>query len=444
MRFFLAFLAFLSLGRLAAQTDLTTPLLTETWQATLYNPALLSQRPGLVIGLPGVFNDAYIENLTYNDLIREEGGRNVLDVDRAIDKLEPTNQIRDEFRLQTVGVGWSNGKLGLSLSHQLRYTATLVYPRELPELIWNGNAQFIGQTVNIAPRTDVLGYHQIGLGLSYKFAEVFSIGGRVNYLGGISAVQTERDRLELTTDDETYALTLGGDYLVNSSGALRYDGLDNVGFDLEFAKITGENIFGQNTGLSLDLGAALDLGRLHLQASALDLGGIDWEEDVRNYTIDSDRNFTGLDIVREIFDDSLSFNNILDTLAEDYEPTETGNSFRTTLPARYYLSGQFDLTDRVTVGALFFYEDIEDVSDPGIALSGRLRISDGLILGAIYGLRHGEFTNFGLNANLGLGPVRLLLATDNIITAFRPKDSNQANVRIGLSLDFRKKEAADE
>ena len=44
--------------------------------------------------------------------------------------------------------------------------------------------------------------------------------------------------------------------------------------------------------------------------------------------------------------------------------------------------------------------------------------------------------NIGVNAVLALGPVNLLLATDNVITIFNPKDARQASARLGLSLSF--------
>ena len=61
-----------------------------------------------------------------------------------------------------------------------------------------------------------------------------------------------------------------------------------------------------------------------------------------------------------------------------------------------------------------------------------------LRLGAIYAYRHDKFDNLGLNAVVKLGPVQLVAATDNILTAIQLYDSNSANMRVGLNLLFGK------
>lgn len=423
--------------------DMTTPLLDGSWQSTFSNPALLHRLPGkLTIGLPGAYNDLVVENLTYNDLLVEEDGRTLLDANLGIDLLEAENQLRNDFDFESVGLAIRGERWAFGFHHRLRYNGTLDYPKALAQVIWQGNAQFIGQTVDIAPQINISGYHELNLSAAYKLTDKLTIGGRVKYLSGIADISTVEDgRLLLTTDDEVYDLTLDSDYTVNSAGGLNYEGIDGIETNLEFANITFEELLGQNTGLGFDVGVQLDLGKIRLQASALDLGAeITWENQVTNYRLNGVEDFRGLDVLQSLLDDTTSFAGLLDTLEAQFEPTETSNGYTTSFGSRYLIGGELDVTENLTLGALLFYQDRPLISEPAIAFSGRFRFTDALLIGGNYSYRAGSAANIGANITAVLGPVNLLVATDNIVTAFRPKDVQRANLRIGLSLSFAKGE----
>ena len=102
------------------------------------------------------------------------------------------------------------------------------------------------------------------------------------------------------------------------------------------------------------------------------------------------------------------------------------------------LSPYKGLSQALRVGVIYSLEDYRTESVSGLALTGSYQLSPVLRVGGIYALRHETFDNLGLNATLSLGPLQVVAATDNIITAFQPKDSNQANLRLGLNLVFGK------
>jgi len=422
-------------GWLLGQNDLSSHLLTNSWQALNANPALQPQ--GIVVNLPGLYNNLWVTNITFNDLVVDENGTQVLDIGNDIGQLGTQNTLRENLDIETIGFGIKIGRLGLSLGHRLRFNALIDYPKTLAQLIWEGNAQFIGQTISFGPSFDLTAYHEIALGASYQFGENVQVGGKVKLLSGGSNLNTSRDNLRLTTSDDVYQLTMDADFTVNSAGTLSYDGLRAIGVNFGFGNFSGENLLAGNSGLAFDLGIAVKLGRIQLLASALDLGGeISWEKDVTNYTLDGRYEFEGLDVGQQLLDNEESFGNVVDSLYNTYEPVETTNNYTTTVGAKYYFGANYELSDEIQVGVLAFTEDYQQARTAALALTGSVQFSPLLRVGAFYGLRNERLDNLGANATLALGPVRVLLATDNIITAFRSKDAHLANFRVGLNLVF--------
>jgi hypothetical protein len=428
-----------SLTCVRAQNDLSSMLLTDSWQQLQTNPA--RQAPGIVINLPGVYNNLWLTNITFNDLLVERDGQRVLDINNAIAQMDTRNLLRETFDLETLGVGIRLGKIGIQLGHRMRFDALIDYPKTLAQLIWQGNAQFIGQTVDFGPSFDLLAYHEIGLGVNYAINDKIQLGGRLKLLSGAASLTTPRNDLQLTTSDDVYQLLLDADLLVNNAGSINYDGLRDISTDFNFGNFDAADLFGSNTGLALDLGVHVDLGKVQISASAIDLGAkIEWTEGVQNYTLADTYEFEGLDVAQSIFDDAESFGSAVDTLYETYEPVESSNSFQTTLGSKLYLSAQYEVTKDLRVGLIGFQEDYRDLNTLALAISGSYQLGPLLQVGGFCGLRNERLDNLGVNAQVSLGPVRLLLATDNIITAFRPKDAQLANFRLGLNLRLGKTE----
>lgn len=439
-RFLFLLLALGSAWPLLAQQDLSTHFMRHTWQANRTNPAFFPEY-GLVVGLPGVYNGLKVEHLTYNTLFSADAqGKQVLDIDAAIAGMEANNEIRNHLDIETLSFGARFGSVGLSLSHTFRFNAFTRYPKTMPQLIWQGNAQFIGETVDFAPQLDLYGYQEFALGGMVDLGPAVSVGGRAKLLWGAGTLSSEQHRLRLNTDGEVYQLTLDADYRLNSSGALQYEGFDDVQTNFDFAAFSADRLTSGNLGFAFDLGAHVRLGKLELAASVLDIGSITWKENVNNYNLQGNFEYEGLDFAQGIFEDSTSFGSVLDTLQARYEIVETEEEFKTSLPTRFYLSATLRLRDNWTVGGLLFGERYRDRTYAAAAVATNLQVLPVLNVGGIYAYRDGRFDNIGLNATVKLGPVQLLAATDNILTVFRPKDSNTANLRLGANLLFNARE----
>lgn len=414
------------------QHELGLHFMRNVWQSGLTNPAIV-QPQTISVSVLGLRNNLSFDGPTYNEIVSNENGQKVIDVDKFVDKLNPQNDIRDDLELNTIAIALKLGQLHLSLSHAVHYQAYFQYPKELPQIVWQGNAQFIGQTVELGNELQFFGYHELAAGAAYEFGPL-TIGGRLKFLSGINSAVTDEDHHSASfyTDSDVYQITLAGDYILNSAGAVNYNGFTDLQTDFNFGELTFEKFFSANTGLAFDLGARLKLDKLDLAVSVLDLGKITWDKDVTNYAASQTVTYNGLDFSNALTgDDVPGFDAALDTLETLYEVTKTHNKFETKLPSRVYLSAMYELTEKVSVGALFFSEKFRNETDTRVAIGGTAKLLPFLTTGASYALGNDRFDNLGINVALTFGPIQLFAVTDNIFAALNAGDSKDFGARLG-------------
>jgi hypothetical protein len=425
------------MSAITAQPDFGLHFMRNTWQSSLTNPALLSTK-GVTVALPSFSNSIILSGPAFGDFLTEnDQGETTFDVDHVLAHLEDRNLLRENLQIETFGAAFGIGPLRFSLHHALRFGAYFEYPRELPELVWNGNAQFIGQTIDLTNDLQINGYNEFGLGAAFKFWKL-TAGLRAKLLTGIGDVSTDRHAASLHTSDDVYQLTFTGDYRANTSAYLDYNGFDDFRADIHFGDFDFDQLFARNLGFSADLGLLLELDKLHLAASVIDIGRIRWSENPRNYSSQGTFSYDGLDISGVLTGDSVSIGDALDTLQSIFEVTETNFEYSTSLPARYYLSATYDLTSFLQLGGMFYRETYRGERFNGFAFSARARAGKWFAGGLTYSIFRESYFNLGINTVFTLGPVQLLAATDNLVAVISPDRADFANMRLGLNLVFGK------
>ena len=417
--------------------NLTAPLLAGSWQSTYHNPAMVHFLPQRVtLGLPGIANDLRLQNLQYDELFVEENGRRVLDFTELARVAEEQNTVQDIYGIETLGLAVQTGRLGLSVYHRLRAQGEAEYNSQLVDLVAQGNAPFIGQTVELAPRGQVISFQEAGLGVSYALSDKIAIGGRLKYLAGTSSIEVVNGgSLRLRTGEENYALTLEQELTVHTSNALVYESLGSVSFDYNPSRLAPGDLATGNTGLAFDLGVAVNLDRLRLNASVVDLGaGIDWQDDITSLRFTGTDAFTGLDLLENLLRDTVSLETAVDSLLLTYEPERSSGGYTTDIGASFYVGGEYDVTERFTVGAMLVLEDRLDELQPAVALIGRYALVDWLQVGVNINHRSDIRTNVGLHLYAMPGRVQLFAGSDKFITLLSTGNTGLAGVRLGLAL----------
>ena len=315
-------------------------------QSNLTNPAKMNEYK-ISISLPSIYAGFYNSSFRPNDVFEKNGNTLMLDMDKLVNGLNDKGlNFQSNVNVETFAFAFRAKKWQISLNHGVRLSTFHHIPKHMLQFAWGGNAQFIDETINIAPTQDLLLYQEFGLGFAYQVGDRLTLGGKLKYLIGGGTYHTSSSKATIYTDPEYYQLTAETDYTVNTAGLPESNVEDWEFFNLDNFE---PKVFGNNKGFAFDFGASLKVSdRLTVQTSVLNIGKINWEDEVYNYTSNGTVNFDGLDFKPILDEGDLEVDEILDTIANTFEFETTEDVFSSTLPSAFYLSGSYKLQKNLT------------------------------------------------------------------------------------------------
>lgn len=431
---------------LSAQDELGLHFMRDVWQSNQSNPAIFSENK-INVALPNLYFNIFHTGAAFDNIVKKDGeGQSFFNVDDAINSMEADNFLKVNVRGESLGFAVQLKNVWqLSFQHGARFDAYINYPKEMAQLAWNGNAQFVGETIEFGPDIQISAYNEFAFGLARQLGKL-TVGAKAKILTGIADVSTSRTHASLYTDPDIYQLTFDTDYRINASSL---DGIDGLSLDFDALKFnfndfgfnpsnfSASNLFSSNLGFALDFGLTYQVTeKLQLAASVVDLGKINWEENTKNFTSNGNTTYDGLDVSAIINDNSVSFEETIDTLDQILGFEESTGAYSTNLPTKFYASAMFDFNEKWRFGALFYTEKYRDETFPAFALSANTKFGKIFSVGAAYTIRNSSFDNLGVNIAATVGPAQLYVLTDNIVAAIDPYGSRNANVRVGINLLF--------
>lgn len=433
-KYIIILLHFSLANALFAQQELGLHFMRKVWQSTYTNPAFFSDSK-VTIALPSVYTNYANTSFALSNIIAPDGDSTTINLNNILAQMKDQNFVAMHAQVEPIAVGFRIKDLQISLTTGIKTYANFGYNKEMFNLMANGNAAYIGQTVNIAPTIQVNAYTEYGIGAAYRFLKdgKLSVGGRVKYLIGIADLSTSKTHKEasLYTDPEFYQLKFKTDYELQGSGFITGN-KDDI-------KLTTDNLqpFTQNTGIGFDIGAQLHVtDALSFSASVVDIGSITWKENTKRYYSKGEYVYDGLHLSDLVENKSkIDFVRITDTLKKTFgfQGLETG-SYKTNLPTRFYLSGSYRVMKLIRVGALFYGESINQRFNPGIALSGNLELRKWFTCGLLFAYRNQRIGNVGLNMSFKGAGMQWFFATDNVAGLIVPSKMRNANIRTGLNI----------
>jgi hypothetical protein len=441
-QYLLLLVAVFHVSIVSAQQEQSLNFMTNTWQAHLTNPALLPSKK-LSIALPSVYFNINSPDLAVNDLLVSENGKTNLYLNKlyAPERAETTH-LNANVQVQTLGIAYPvTDRLTLSIYQAGSTNPSVNYRRDLAQLFFKGNADFLGKTVSFGSTVNADLRSEIGIGAAYRLPAL-TVGGRVKLHSGIAGIFTQSEKLDISFSPVDYSLGFKNDIDVRAFDANKIINIRNA------QDVINQGFLSKNTGISFDLGGSIKLGKLQLNASLIDIAGsIKWKNNGTSYTSKGDYAYKGRDIgnFNQFFKiDSFSSKTFSDTLKKIVGFTETaGATYTQKLPMKLYLSGSYQINEKFTVGALVYNESGgAAASQTGFAVDATVKAVDipnilKIHTGLTYGLRNGTFNNLGAHVTVNAVKfIQIFAVTDNILTVFKPYNAHNANGRVGMGLIF--------
>lgn len=293
---------------------------------------------------------------------------------------------------------------------------------DFAKLLVLGNANRIGQTIELGPKLYLRRQSDVYIGASYNAHEYYRFGANLKVISGSLDLSTPRSKMNLTTGEEYYELGIESDYLIN----LSYNSLNFSPRSL----LPFSHPFKDNIGIAADFGFQYRAEHFHVSTSLLDVGFMKWKSNAANFESKGAFEFKGLKL-KDVNIDTLV--QLKDTLIDAFELNVTGNSYFSYMPTKLILGGEY-YRNKWKLGATLYGEFKQDRFLPAVAIHARRKLWKFWDLGFSYAYKNNTYSNLGISSVMQIGWFQVYLLSDNVIGPFLPWSSKKFNVRIGTNL----------
>jgi hypothetical protein len=419
-----------------SQQDFIMYGLQDIPQSTYSNPS--NRYDGkFFIGFPALTSHYFSfsnSGFSYSDAVSKKGDSLYLNFDDLLKEIDDKNYLSINSKTDLLAFGFSLGdKTQLTFNVTENMNFKFVYPKDFIQFITKGNASFNGETANF----DGIGfganhYREYGVGISRQITNKLRIGLRGKYLYGMENIYSEKTDISLTTDSSTFEILAEADITYRTSGL---NTTDNAKDDI-VDYLSGRD----NTGFAADFGADYQFNdKLSFNASVLDIGYINWNHDIETQSNNGGTfNFSGIEIDAFGSRDTSSevFDEILDSLENTFELTESNESYTTKLTPRIYIGANYKLSERHMAGFLIQTEVFQGTVKPSFTLTYNRKMTKWITLASSYSYFNNSYSNLGFGFSLDPGPVQFYVISDNLLGAFQPQNTRHLQVRFGMNLIF--------
>lgn len=447
---------------------LFTVVLTSQNKQILYGfdniPQTLLLNPGAKtnykyhVGVPllsGISVQANMSGFTIADLFRNDNVDFNTKLDNVLNQLDNNDYIALNTQVEIINAGYQmNDKDYLSVGFYTEVDAFSTIPRDFLELLRDGNAPNLNRSFlfsRFSTKADVLGV--LHAGISRKINERFTAGVRLKIYSGSLNVLTNDNQGSFTTRLGTngiYEHTLSGlDLAGYSSG---FYGSENE-FDIEVSDVLSKTFLGPNLGLGIDIGFTYQMDeQTEFSASLLDIGFINYSDQLRNGTVTGDYVFSGIEFQYDGSNPNY-WQDLNDDISASVPRSENKESYSVMRPMKFNaaLHHYFGKSRREescsdisyhsyydnAVGAQL-YSVIRPIG-PQFAFTGfyQRKFSEKLSSRVTYTVDDFSYTNFGIGISAHIWKVNLYGAVDNIFNLSDIADANSASVQFGINILFK-------
>ncbi len=426
---------------LKAQSELTLPMFQNVFQSSYLIPTVRSEH-SLSIGLPGI-SSIYVQAI-HNGFVPNSVGELVddtlrLDPSKIPNAMNDQNMIfanadLDIFHLRLRIYNW-NYWIGVRQRHSL----ALYYPRDLFRMVIFGNADMVGETMDMGSLGINANLHrEYTFGLSTELNK-WAFGGRISLLQGLSCLYLKPQKIQLSIDDDVYDHTFANDGTLYSAGIpLTSDMMPNGDLFSNTEWLTSYLTRFRNPGASLAFGVSYMFDqRTSFSLSFSDIGFIQWSDSTLNYRIRGESTFEGIDALGDFLTgNEIDIDSTINAFRNNFSDEEFEETFITWLPPKFYLSANYQLARRTHLG-FQFYSIINRRNYPAFSVGISQGIGRAFNIAFTGSFNQRTITNLGLGLMVKPGPLQIYLLADNYYTPLvDPLSFTNLNFRFGINLVF--------
>jgi len=408
-------------------------------QTSAQNPAFHPEA-SFVLGLPvlssvsgGFYNSAF----TFNEVFIENTNNDSLyfDLSQPVNKLEAVNYFSEDITVDLISLGVKAGNLFLTFGIRNRLSSRVYYSSDLLNLIWNGNATYIDNELDLKGSAIYQEHlNDYYFGISVPLNNNVNLGFRLNFLQGLSNINTNISRLSLMTRSNQ---TTGYEFIAQTDFNIETTGISELISDSSDYSAVDYFFSFSNVGFALDLGAEVKLNnQFLLQASIVDIGSVFWYGNPTVYSSkERDIAFSGVQYDFNTENDKNAFDTYMDSLGTVLHIEENNRKYSVSLRTKVFFNGQYSLlNNKHRFNILFAGRFLEETFEYAISFGYTYAPSEKFAIKTAYNyLKHAPL-NLGLGFYFNLKPFQIYFSTDNIINLFKIYDAHYTNAHFGINI----------
>lgn len=340
--------------------------------------------------------------------------------------------------------------LSFGLGIKEKIDANFSINQDFFSLMYKGNKQFAGKSINLSPSINFLMYHEYFLAASANFQILKNLPSklgnmtirpavRLRYLNGIASVYMQKDQINMYTDPDGRYIDFTSDFAINMSSAIDTPDFESVGSEASEFSLKGA---GKGVGIDLGIGVEL-LDNLWVHLGITDIGSIRFNNNAINYTKASTYRYDGVEI-RGDAEEPVNMGDF-ETLLN---PDKSYNSYSQPLPTRLTLSGFYGFGQKERKNAIYYMHNLSFTYVQGFR--NYLSSTKAPAINLAYSYSLYNFLNAGINATVGgtnklqvgaqlglrIAVFKLGIASNNLLPIIADKSGRGADVFAYLGFYF--------
>jgi len=422
------------------------------------------------IGFPflsGISINAVSSNFTLHDLFADDGVDINDKIRNLLFNLSSKNHVAVNQQVELINVGFrrKNDKDYVSFGLYQELDFINYYPKDAAILFYQGNTDRNGnlelnrpyELSDINFKGDVVSV--LHAGISRKVNKKLTAGLRVKLYAGAFNFQSIHNKGTFTTvlgENNILQHQFNSvDFALQSSGVIGNNSNDGI------VKTTLEKmILNSNFGLGFDVGFTYNLKNdITLSGSILDIGFVNYNNNVKTYSLKGDYNLDGLDLLTPIDienPDLGPWEQLTDEFDDELNNEETSRAYFTYRPMKLNAGIEYKFGKKVSslkkvnsVNCAAFVErklerqnkaglqlySIFRAKQPQVALTGFYyrKIFSSLAAKVTYTADSYSFKNIGLGASTSIGNIHFYGGFDNILGYTDLSKSNSISIQFGIN-----------